>query len=487
MFLAALAIYMTARALAGRVTAVLALLALLLMALQVWFARYPTTEALTQFLLWAGLWATVMWLGESQPARLWAFLAGMTLGSIFLVRIDVLILLPLFGFLVVALWARGWRKSDWWFLIPFMLLVAHSFVHAIWLSAPYFYEHIGFGLLLLWKNLLIPFGAVLLGITFLAAVYLFRDRSSALRRYRKPLLAALIGVVILYAVYGWFVRPLTAEAVLQPDIYSEGLILLTNHENWLRLGWYLSPLGIWLAVFGSCLLLWRAEWKTALLLAVGFLFAAIYLWNVRANPHQIYVMRRYVPAVAPYFIFSAAYLLGDLLKRARGMQKEISWQGVGFLAVGFLLSVAWLVGLGWSARGFISQIDHKNVVAQLDELNQELEPGSVLLFNDQSPVGLGDFWGTPLKFIYGHDVFTLRELESVDDGRLAESIKSWQNNGRSVVWIGDPAWLAENDFQFHERMREIQSHRLESSYEHKPQAVVHAKWMLPMALIEQGR
>jgi hypothetical protein len=486
MFLASLAIYMTARELAGRGTAVLALLALSIMALQVWFARYPTTEAMTQFLLWAGLWGVLMWLGDRQPSSLWAFLAGIALGSVFLVRIDVIIMLPIFVLLVVALWARGWRRSDWWFLIPFTVLVVHSFVHAILLSAPYFYEHIGYGLGVLWRNWPVPLAVVLFGVIFLVVIHFFRGRFGTLRRYRRLVLSMLIGLILLFALYGWFIRPFAAEPVLQPDTYSEGLILLTNHENWLRLGWYLSPIGIWLAILGSCLLLWRVEWKTAVLLSVGFLFSAVYLWNVRANPHQVYVMRRYVPMVAPFFIFAAAYLIGDLMKQA-GIKREAKpWLRMGYLALGFFLVVAWLLGLGWSARGFISQVDHKGVVAQLVDINHDLSPNSVLIFNDQSPVGLGDFWGTPLKFIFGHDVFTLRDLDGLDDERLAESIKSWQNNGRSVVWIGDPDWLEENDFQFQEQVHEIQSERLESSYEHKPRAVVPEKWILPMALIGQG-
>lgn len=484
MLLASLAVYLTARELAGRLTAALALLGLSLMALQVWFARYPTTEALTQFLLWTGLWAVLRWLGERRPSSLWPFLAGSALGSVFLVRIDILIMLPLVGLLVVALWARGWRRGDFWFLLPFSVLVAHSFLHAIIFSAPYFYEHIGFGLLLLWQNWLIPVGVLLFGIIFLAVVYFFRGRFSALRRYRRPLLSAFIGLILLFALYGWFIRPTSAEAVLRPDSYSETLLLITNHENWLRLGWYLSPLGIWLGVSGACLLLWRVEWRTALLLAVGFLFTAVYLWNVRANPHQIYVMRRYVPVVAPFFILAASYLLGDLFRRVRSLQNGFSWPAAVFLTAGLLLSAAWLFGLGWSARGFLSQVDHHGVVNQLAALNQELPSNAVLLFNDQSPVGRGDFWGTPLKFIYGHDVFTLRDLQDLDQDRLADSINSWQNNGRSVVWIGDPAWLVENGFQFQKQIREIQSSRLESSYEHKPQAIVPVKWALPLAFIE---
>jgi hypothetical protein len=229
------------------------------------------------------------------------------------------------------------------------------------------------------------------------------------------------------------------------------------------------------------------EWKTAVLLAVGFLFTAVYLWNVRANPHQVYVMRRYVPMIAPFFIVSAAYLTGDLMKQSRIKQDVKPWRRTGYLAIGLFLAIAWLLGLGWSARGFISQVDHKGVVAQLADIDHDLPPDSVLIFNDQSPVGLGDFWGTPLKFIFGHDVFTLRDLDGLDDGQLAESIKSWQNNGRSVVWIGDPIWLAENDFRYHEITFTIVSQRLESSYEHKPQQVVNVNWTLPMAFVAAGQ
>jgi hypothetical protein len=222
------------------------------------------------------------------------------------------------------------------------------------------------------------------------------------------------------------------------------------------------------------------------LLAVGFLFSAVYLWNVRANPHQVYVMRRYVPLVAPFFIFAAAYLIGELWKQARFRQEKKSWLRWAYSGLALLLAVAWLLGLGWSARGFIGQVDHKGVVAQLAAFNEYLPPGSVLLFSDQAPVGRGDFWGTPLKYIFGHDVFTLRDLDALDDRQLADSIKSWQNNGRTVIWIGDPAWLAENEFKFQEQAHEINSLRLESSYEHKPRAIVPDIWVLPTAVIEQG-
>lgn len=484
MALAAVAIILTARELGGWRAALLVMAALALAALQVWFARYPTTEALSQFLLWSGLWALIRWLGGEKPAALWALVAGSTLGAVFLVRIDILVLLPVFVILGVGLWLRGWRRSDWWFAIPFALLVLHSLFHGALFSAPYFSEHIGFGLRLLWVNWWILALALIGGALALWLLSRFRSHYSDLLRYRSAFLLTIIGAFLVYAVYGWFVRPVILETFLRPDSYSESLLPITNHENWRRLGWYLSTPGIWLGVAGICLLIWKLERKTAVLVAIGVLFSVIYLWNVRANPHQIYVMRRYVPTVAPFFMLAAAVFI-SLLPTHFDMLDE-KWRGwrYGGLVVTALLGVLWLVSLGWSARGFIRQVDNQDVLRQLALIEREIPPNSVLLFNDQAPVGQGDFWGTPLKYIFGHDAFAIRDLEKLRDAPLAETVESWQLSGRTVIWIGDPQWLSEQGFNYRTITRNIASRQLEGSYEHKPVQVNPVNWQFPMSFIE---
>ena len=71
-FLGALAVYFTTRRLWGWRAGMLALAALSVTALQVWFARYPTTEMLTQYLLWTGVWALIAWMDKQEPRGLWA-------------------------------------------------------------------------------------------------------------------------------------------------------------------------------------------------------------------------------------------------------------------------------------------------------------------------------------------------------------------------------------------------------------------------------
>ena len=300
------------------------------------------------------------------------------------------------------------------------------------------------------------------GLLALWVLSRYLSRYYDLLRYRTQILVLLVGAFLIYAVYGWFIRPVILEASLRPDHYSETLLLMSNHENWLRLGWYLSTAGIWLGVAGICLLIWRVEQKTAVLVATGVLFSVIYLWNARANPHQIYVMRRYVPAVAPFFLLAGSYFISQLPRFVdRVWPERVDGRSAGTL-IAVLIGVFWLALLGWSARGFISQFDNLGIVQQFALINEDFPLNSLLLFNDQSPVGLGDFWGTPLKYIFGHDAFTIRDGNMLDQATLAETIKSWQNDGRAVIWFGEPEWLTAQGFDYHMTTYEIAARQMES-------------------------
>ncbi len=482
--LGTLAVYFTVRQFAGWETAALALVALSLTGLQVWFARYPTTEVLTQTMLWSGLFGLGHWLGGDRPAKLWALVAGVSLGMAFLVRVDLLVLLPVLGLLALWLLAGGSRAAApgaaGWFLVPLGGLVAHSFAHGWLQSRPYFVAHSGLGLRLLQVNWAIPAVAALAAVAFL---WLLRRAGpqflAGYARYRRAALLALIGVTLVFAVYGWFIRPVIGAPAVREDVFSGGAVTLTDHENWRRLGWYLSPVGVWLGVAGTCLLLWRVNRRTAMVLAVGALFAALYLWTLYANPQHVYVMRRMIPAAVPFFTVAGAAVAGWLAESGgRGGARARPAR----LALAAALALVWLGGLVWSARGLVSQVDHRGLTAQLDALNAALEPGAVLLFYDGVPIGNGDFFGTPLQFIYGHNAFALRD-PTLPGADLVRAVEIWHNSGRAVYWIGDPAWLGEHGLAYEEATYTLRSQRLESSDDHRPTAILTNEWVLRVARI----
>ncbi len=464
--LGALAIYLTVRRVAGWETALLALAGLSLNALQVWFARYPTTETFTQFLLWAGFWSLGAWLENPEERPYWGLLAGLTLGQSFLVRIDMLFVLPILGLFGLWLWVRdGWKQEYNWFFLPLLLLILHSLIHALWQSRPYFFELFGFALRLLRVNWYIPVGAGIGGIVLLIGLGRYRRQFIRLGHYRRQLLMSLIIVVIVWALYGWFVRPYLGQTVLWNDPYSETAIPQLNHENLIRLGWYLSPAGIWLGVAGIGLLIWQANRKTAVMLSTSLFIALIYLTNIRANPHQIYAMRRYVPAVMPIFIVGGACFLGWLAAHKKNWLSGIA----------LILTLAWLGGFAWLARGFISQVDYQGILPQIDQLAGQIAPDSILIFNDPTPISQGDIIGTPLHFLKGYDVLTLRDPEALDSQEFDKLLRQWQKQNRTIYWIKVPNGY---DWPLSERpltavgQYDIKATVLENTYERRPSLLV---------------
>jgi len=234
--------------------------------------------------------------------------------------------------------------------------------------------------------------------------------------------------------------------------------------NLVRLGWYISPLGIALAVLGTWWML-RHETnpRTALFLGVGLFFSFLYLDRSRNNPHHIYVMRRYVPAVIPAFMIAAAYALTAWL-RHNGWRRRLA-TGLAILLVGWLL---------YASRVVIPHIEYQGAVGQFERLVNALGgEQTVILFNDDLPVSTGAIVGTPLRYLRGYTVFDLQE-KHVDIRALSRQIRLWQGEGRWVLLINGPSW--KKDLFATARLTPVTSFLLdvpvlETSYEHFPRQI----------------
>ena len=476
--LGGMAIYLVGRRIAGWEAAFLALTGLTINALQVWFARYPTTEPLTQFLLWSAVWSMMIWLQDEEPAPLWGFLAGLTLGELFLVRIDTYFLLALpFVIWFYLRWSGRWRREHWWFYIPLGLLTFHSLLHALWQSRPYFFSIFGYGVGLLRRNWTLVAAAIIFGAAIILVLGVYRNQMDRLKRWRRPVVWAAVAAVILLAAYGWFIRPNLGlpEGVSEYWYGGEQIPAGLDRENLVRLGWYLTPFGIALATAGICLMLLEIDRQKAIILSVGLIFSLIYLWRIQANPHQIYTMRRYVPAVLPFAMIATGYLFGWLF------QRKFAW----LQAIGVVLALVWLFALAQAAQDFIRQVDHEGLITQLEAMDEQLAANSILIFNDQSILPDGDFIGTPLRFLFGHDVFSIRDQDALDVAALRATIRQWRNTGRQVYWIGDATPLERLDLKGGAPFEvTIRSQQLEGRYDRKPEELSTPVWELYITPIE---
>lgn len=474
--LAGLAFYLAARRLMSNSIAMLALAALSISALQVWFARYPTSEPLTQLLFWLALWAFVSWIQSGRKSRLWALLSSLALGSLMLVRIDSIFVLLLPATLLIwQVRSANLSRRDWLFYIPVTLLALHSVGHALALSRPYFLNIFGWVIVSSTDQPLeLVAGAAAVVLAVIVGYAALRKRTLLQYTDQIRLIAAVTtGLIGLYA---WLVWPNVSGGATYYTSWFSGseTPLNLDSQNLLRLGWYISHLGILTGIAGASLAVWRLKLSTSGILLLGITFSLLYISNNRARPAQIYAMRRLVPMVLPFFVFSAGYLFSTLLSSSKRFLQ----------AAATVLALLWLGGFAWGARGFISQTDFVGIGDDFAQVAAVLPENAVLLFDDQSPVGQGDIFGTPLRLIYGIDAISLRDREGLDPATLRQQIDVWQDIGRQVYWVGEPVLATELGFTVGSTdIHTFSGSALESSYDRKPTVVKEYQWQLEISAL----
>ena len=114
-------------------------------------------------------------------------------------------------------------------------------------------------------------------------------------------LAAAITVGLVVFAYFLWAHPTTWYA------YVGGETPADRSANLIRLGWYLSPIGIALATLGATVVILRdLNRRNAFFWGTGALFSFFYLEELYSNPHYIYTVRHYIPLVIPLFVLLAA-------------------------------------------------------------------------------------------------------------------------------------------------------------------------------------
>jgi hypothetical protein len=415
--LAVALVYLTARQLVGGVAALLAAVWLLLDLAQVWFARYTMAEPAAQLCLWSGLYAAVM--ARQRPAPAWGVLAGLAWAGLLLARADSVLLLPvLLGYLG---WLAG-RPAQRPFALPALGLLLLGAAQAAWhavVLAPA-YSSMTFSR----ATLAVAAGGVV-GVLLLAAAVWLGGAWARHPRGRRLAPAALVALLVLALGFAYLVRP----ALPAPALSGEaGELEQAARESLVRLGWYVTPLGLVLAVVGAGALAAGGAWRaSALLLALLALSLAFYLPNPLVSADHPWAARRYLPVVLPGLLVLAgcgAAWVGRWAWRWRGGRPA------GPLAVAAALGVA--VGLGeWQATApVIGYREHAGALGQVRALAAAVPADALVLF-PWTPAGLR--LALPLHYVGERASFVLptRELEP----GVVAVVRRWLAEGRTVYWV----------------------------------------------------
>ena len=313
--------------------------------IQVWHARYPTSEMLTQLLLLLALLAVVIALDTRW--RLAAALAGVCTGMTFLARADGVLLVGLAAAVLVALAATGrFDRRAAWFTGALAVTLVHAFVQAYHLVGHYTAKQGIPGESLLACGLL---GLLLVGLVLhrarlagrLAAVDRLVARVSE-PAWQRRAGGAIVVLAVLFVGFN-YLRPLWGgDRPAHPDL--PGASAYYNARSMLRLTWFLTPLGV-LGALGGLASIARSRWELRRWIVVlpALLLTPVFVWRARIDIRLIWWTRRFVPVVVPGILLLVAGAIGALAGARR-----IALRVIGSLAAVVLLG--WFASMSWPLR-----------------------------------------------------------------------------------------------------------------------------------------
>jgi hypothetical protein len=336
---------------------------------QIWFARVPTSEGLTAFLLLAGLGFVASCAG--RPSRVTGASAGVAFGLAACTRIDVLALVTPF----VALWLIGraldrqWHRGWTAMAAALSITTAQAVAHAIVIARAYTLRIVYFAVhsptLGAW-GLAIPLCAVAAG----AAFWWWAARRPAGSAWRRRLQIA--GLALVALVVAWRLGP----------AFTHGYLFML-----------LTPLGLALALGGLVAVGARDRSGVGLLLAGLFLVSALlYGESVRDRTLMPMLFRRFVPVVLPIGLLFAGAACAWIAAR-RTWWRWAGWAAPLVLAVLFLARSA----------PILARPAMQDVTRQIAAFADGLPHGALVITDASTPSHLGlslhDTFGVSVLFV----------------------------------------------------------------------------------------
>lgn len=271
--------------------------------LQVWLARYPTTEMLAQALYLGALLGIIVALQTQwRPA---AGIAGLLVGVSWLNRADGLLLVLIsVGIGCALIGTRRWGPIATWFAGGLAVVLPHATYQAYVLAKGY---TLGNGLPTLSKLTVLVVAMVV--IAAVGGLVLKTPIAAALGALEKDRVQRWIGALFAVGATGLmglgFLRPrlfgfdYTDYNGRQIHSYDEAIM----H----RLSWFFTKPGMLLFLVGLAVLVirrWSAAIWTVVLPSVALF--TVYAYSAKNSTRLLWWSRRYVPTVLPALVMMMA-------------------------------------------------------------------------------------------------------------------------------------------------------------------------------------
>lgn len=436
--------FLAFRRLFGLEVASLAAMVLAVFQIQIWFSRFPNSEIVVQFLFATSI--LLFYFMEQERSTLAGAAAGLALGSTFLARVETML------FTVPVALYFGWKRvrreleaPEIAFLVSFALLGIHAAVHDRLFAWPYVSSILGRHYWrLLGENLpaVVVAGTVLFILLDRAAGRIPPKLLDAFDSFRLRLGAAL--ALFLLALYAYLVRPVWHGPRTAPH----------DAEAFLRMGWYLYPLGLSLAVGGALALLLRARRAQAFFLLVALTFSLFFFYKVRVWHDHYFAMRRFIPVILPAFFVAMAFLL-SILRESGGKLAAAGSRIVALLLVGLYLATGYRL---WRHDEF------RGSLAFVEDLARHIGDDDVAIFPAQEGLHLLEL---PLAQLEKRNVLEFYTLKP-DRALLEKLLESWKGRYRDVFFVTNYKISLSGLFTRQVKDFELATEKYEYSYDRPP-------------------
>jgi hypothetical protein len=379
--------------------------------IQVWFARFPNAEIVAQFLYLTGLLA--FYFMQEKRSSLAGALAGFALGSSLLVRLDsILFLVPIGLYMAWLRFERRFGRPEAAMLVTFGALGVHASLHAWLFSRPYvagifgrwYWRAVGENLPLLLAITI----AVFLAVDWLAPRIAARTLG-VVGTPKAGVIAA--GAIFIVALYAYFVRPVWHAARTAPH----------DAEAFLRMGWYLYPMGVALAVAGTMILLIKKERAWGLFLLAGLTFSFFFFYKIRVSNDHFFGMRRFIPVILPsLFVAISVFLV--TLRRAGGR--------IGPWASGLIGATLLVIYLG-DGRPLWNHMEFRGSLRFVEDLGRFIGARDVVIFPRREGLHLLEL---PLSQLEGKNVLEFYTLKP-DKNHLERLLQQWRGHYQDIYFI----------------------------------------------------
>lgn len=365
---------------------------------EIWFARFPTSEIVTQTFVTGGLWCLLVAVDGGPAVAAW--LAGLAVGLAAFCRIDALVVTaaPLLavglGSVVLDRTGRAaWRP----FLLAGGAATAYAAWHA-WIFAGAYTRRV-FTLLFFhrWQSAGGSLPAAMALAVAAVVIWLLRSHLRIPRWFGPAFAsAAVLGLAALFALGG-------ARIAGNPFV-----VLVT-------------PLGLGLIGLGLVALFVTPQATRALPVAVVFLASAfIYLQNPRDPTGFPMTLRRFVPVLLPVGLLLAGHAL-TVASRWRLAR-------VPAVAVAVALGVWWVR----ADRPILERPLFQGVYAALGRVADAMPPRALVLFDSAAPSHLA------LAMHYQFDRLAVLVSGGGGPGAVGRVVAAAQQAARPVLVVVSP-------------------------------------------------